>query len=61
VSHRPQGPSGSYATFGYVNLQNTTGQPGDAYHITCYTSGNAVYQLMKRLSIGAEVLYGYKG
>jgi hypothetical protein len=50
----------STATFGYVNLQNAGGQPNSAYDFTYYASGNLVYQLYKRLSIGAEVLYGLK-
>jgi hypothetical protein len=50
----------STATFGYVNLQNAGGQAGDAYDFTYYTSGNLVYQLFKRLSVDAEVLYGRK-
>jgi hypothetical protein len=51
----------STGTFGFVNLSNTSGQPGDAYDHTYYASANLVYQLLKRLSVGAELLYGYRG
>jgi hypothetical protein len=60
ITHRWTPRWRSTATFGYVNLQNAGGQPGDAYDFTYYTSGNLVYQMYKRLSIGAEVLYGSK-
>lgn len=50
----------STATYGYVNLQNTDLEPGDTYHFSHYASGNVVYQLFKRLSIGAEGLFGFK-
>jgi hypothetical protein len=50
----------STATFGAVYLANTSGQEADAYHRTYYASGNLVYQLFKRLSVGGEVLYGYR-
>lgn len=48
----------STATYGYVNLGNAAMQPDDAYDSTQYASANLVYQLLKRLSIGGEVLYG---
>jgi hypothetical protein len=50
----------STATFGYVNLQNAGGQPDDAYDRSYYASGNLVYQLFKRVSIGGELLYGLR-
>ncbi len=50
----------STATYGYANLANTSAQPGSAYNYSHYASGNLVYQLRKRLSIGGEVLYGFK-
>jgi len=50
----------STATFGYVNLQNEGAQDPAAYHETYYGSGNLVWQLRKRLSVGLECLYGYK-
>ncbi len=49
----------STATFGYVNLQNEQSQGPAAYHETYYASGNVVWQLRKRLSVGLECLYGY--
>lgn len=50
----------STGSFGFVNLDNQTSQAWDAYHRTYYSSLNLVYQLFKRLSFGAEGLYGYK-
>ncbi|HTY86105.1 MAG TPA: DcaP family trimeric outer membrane transporter [Candidatus Acidoferrum sp.] len=50
----------STATFGFVDLQNEQAQTGAAYHKTYYSSGNLVWQLRKRLSVGLECLYGYK-
>lgn len=50
----------STATYGYVYLENTGGQDPGAYHETHYGSANLVYQLRKRLSIGLELLYGFR-
>lgn len=49
----------STASFGFVNLENEVKQQWNAYHRTYYASGNLVYQLYKRLSFGAELLYGH--
>src|SRR5262249_18440063 len=48
----------STVTYGYANLANTDLQPGNAYHSTHYASGNLIFQIFKRLSIGVEGLYG---
>ena len=45
---------------GYVNIDNTAAQAGDAYHQTEYASLNLIYQFHKRLSIGVETLYGHR-
>ncbi len=50
----------STVTFGYVNLQNEQEQTAAAYHETYYASGNVIWQVRKRLSIGLECLYGKK-
>jgi hypothetical protein len=50
----------STASYGYTHLDNTASQAGTAYHRTHYASGNIMWQLRKRLSVGAEVLYGSK-
>jgi len=50
----------STLSYGFAHLENTDLQPADAYHFTHYGSGNLVYQLLKRLYIGAEALYGFK-
>jgi hypothetical protein len=44
---------------GYVHLDNTASQAGDAYHQTVYASANLVFQI-RRLSIGVETLYGHR-
>lgn len=50
----------STGSFGFVNLQNSASQAWNSYHRTYYASLNLVMQIYKRLSIGAEGLYGYK-
>ena len=45
---------------GYVHLDNTASQAGDAYHQTVYSSANLIFQYHRRLSIGVEALYGHK-
>ena len=50
----------STVTYGYVKLDNASGQPDTAYHKTQYASANVIWQLRKRLSIGAEGLWGDK-
>jgi hypothetical protein len=50
----------STITYGYVNLDNTSGQDPTFYHVTHYASANLVWQLRKRLSVGLEGLYGFK-
>lgn len=48
----------STLSYGYVNVENTSGQAGDAYHITHYGSANLIYRLSPQFSIGLEGLYG---
>ena len=50
----------STVSAGYVKLENQSSEGPAAYHQTVYASGNLVWQIRKRLSIGAETLYGYK-
>jgi hypothetical protein len=50
----------STITYGYVHLQNSSGQIGTFYHLTHYASANLIWQLRKRLSVGIEGLYGFK-
>ena len=47
-------------TYGYVNLDNSSGQIPSFYHTSHYASANIIWQLRKRLSIGLEGLYGSK-
>jgi hypothetical protein len=48
----------STVTYGYVNLDNSSGQVGTFYHTSHYASANVIYQMRKRLSFGLEGLYG---
>jgi hypothetical protein len=48
----------STGTFGWVKVDGLNTQGPDAYHQTQYASGNLVWQLRERLSVGVEVLYG---
>jgi hypothetical protein len=50
----------STLTYGYVNLDNTSGQDATFYHTSQYASANIIWQMRKRLSIGFEALYGFK-
>jgi hypothetical protein len=50
----------STITYGYVNLDNASGQNPEFYHTSHYASANVIWQLRKRLSIGLEGLYGLK-
>jgi hypothetical protein len=50
----------STVSYGYTNLDNTALQFGSAYHTAHYASGNLIWQLRKRLSVGGEVLWGAK-
>jgi hypothetical protein len=45
-------------TYGYVNLDNASGQIPTFYHTSTYSSANFVWQIGKRLSLGVEGLYG---
>ncbi len=50
----------STITYGYVHLENASGQDPTFYHITHYASANIIWQMRKRLSVGLEGLYGFK-
>ena len=50
----------STVTYGYVNLDNASGQAATFYHTSHYASANLIWQLRKRLSVGLEGLYGIK-
>jgi hypothetical protein len=59
-THRWSDQFRSTLTYGYVNLDNASGQAATFYNTTHYASANLVWQLRKRLSIGLEGLYGIK-
>jgi hypothetical protein len=59
-THRWNEALRSTITYGYVNLDNASGQDVTFYHTSHYASANLVWQLRKRLSIGLEGLYGIK-
>jgi hypothetical protein len=50
----------STITYGYVNLDNASGQDPTFYHTSHYASANLIWQLRRRLSVGLEGLYGIK-
>jgi len=58
-THRWNQQFRSTLTYGYVDLDNTSGQSATFYHTSQYASANIVWQLRKRLSIGLEGLYGF--
>jgi hypothetical protein len=59
-THRWSDQFRSTLTYGYVNLDNASGQVPTFYHTSHYASANLVWQLRKRLSVGLEGLYGLK-
>jgi len=59
-THRWNDQFRSTISYGYVNLDNSSGQTGTFYHSSHYASANLVWQLRKRLSVGLEGLYGTK-
>jgi hypothetical protein len=58
LTHRWNEKWRSTVTYGYVNLDNTSGQAATFYHVSHYASANVIWQLRKRLSVGFEALYG---
>jgi hypothetical protein len=59
ISHKWSDEWRSTASYGFVNLDNgDTVLDAGVYGKTQYVSANLIWQLRKRLSIGAEVLYG---
>ncbi len=59
-THRWNDQFRSTITYGYVNLDNASGQVPTFYHTSHYASANLIWQLRKRLSVGFEGLYGLK-
>jgi hypothetical protein len=59
-THRWSPQFRSTITYGYVNLDNASGQVPTFYHTSQYASANLIWQLRKRLSIGLEGLFGIK-
>jgi len=48
----------SIVTYGYVNLENASGQADDAFSASHYATANVIYQIFKRFSVGLEGMYG---
>ena len=48
----------SVATYGFVDVDNTDGQAGNAYRRTHYTSINLIWSPFRLVSTGVEFLYG---
>ncbi len=59
-THRWSDQFRSTITYGYVDLDNSSGQVGTFYHTSHYASANLIWQLRRRLSVGLEGLYGLK-
>jgi hypothetical protein len=59
-THRWSPAFRSTITYGYVNLDNASGQSATFYHDSHYASANLIWQIRKRLSVGLEALYGLK-
>jgi len=57
-THRWNKSFRSTATYGYVNLDNASGQVDTFYNTSHYASLNLVWQMRRRLSVGFECLYG---
>jgi hypothetical protein len=60
LTHRWSDTWRSTVSYGYVNVDNEESQDGKAYHETHYASGNLIWQMYKRLSVGLEGLYGVR-
>ena len=60
LTHRWSDKWRSTVSYGYVNVDNEESQDGKAYHETHYASGNIIWQMYKRLSVGLEGLYGLR-
>jgi hypothetical protein len=60
MTHRWNQELRSTVSYGYVNLDNASGQADTFYHSSQYASANLIWQLRQRLSIGLEGLYGIK-
>lgn len=45
-------------SYGYLQLNNTAGDPGTNYHISHYATGNFIVQPSPSLLFGAEYIYG---
>ncbi len=50
----------STISYGYVNLENASGQAGNAYHESHYGTANVIFRVFKRMSVGVEGMYGRK-
>jgi hypothetical protein len=48
----------SVATYGFVDVDNTSGQAGNAYKRTHYASLNLVWSPFRLMAVGVEFLYG---
>lgn len=49
----------SSATFGYVQVQNTSDESASTFHKSTYSAGNIIFNPVGSLNVGAEFLYGW--
>ncbi len=50
----------STISYGYVNLENTSGQAPNAFHESHYATANVIRRIFRRLTVGVEGMYGRK-
>jgi len=58
ITHRFTNRWRSTISYGYVSLENTSGQATNAFHESHYATVNVIHRLFKRLTVGVEGMYG---
>jgi hypothetical protein len=59
-THQWSGLFASTVTYGYANLDNSSGQANNFYQNSTYASANLIWKIKARWTLGLEVLYGLK-
>jgi hypothetical protein len=50
----------SSVVYGFVQVQNSGGQPASAFHQSNYSAGNLIWNPFGSLTVGTEFLYGWR-
>jgi hypothetical protein len=50
----------SNVVYGFVQVQNSAGQPASAFHQNNYSAGNLICNPFGSLTVGTEFLYGWR-